>query len=190
MDNTSEIIEELLKALYDKNILDNPNFKDTPKRVAKMFGELLSGEVNTQEKAKEILCKVSFPTTYQGIIMSPNHRSFSMCPHHLAPVEYRITLAYFPDKIVTGASKLARLINLLSSRAVLQETLTEDITWYMTKYLKPKGVAVFVKGVHACMRCRGVKTTAPFMTQKLSGIFVDNPAIRNELSLMLQRSDK
>lgn len=178
--------EDLLKALYGEEILEDPNFKDTPRRMSKAFNEILSGEADTFEKARGILCSVEFPTPYSGIIMAPKHRSFSMCPHHMLPVEYETTIAYFPNKAVTGASKLVRLIDLLSKRAVLQETFTEDLCFFMKDLLKPKGVAVFVKGIHMCMRCRGVKTRAPFVTQKLDGVFIENDAVRNELMLTMQ----
>lgn len=183
--------EKLLKALYGENILIDPNFTDTPKRMARAYKEMLDGDLNGNifERANLTLKGVSFPTPYKGIILSPKHRAFSMCPHHMLPVIYDVTIAYFPTQYVAGASKLARFIDLLAHRAILQETFTDDLVSGMNSILHPKGIAVFVKGVHMCMQCRGVKTQAPYVTQKLSGIFIDNKAVRYELVMMLKNGD-
>lgn len=191
MEHVIAASEALLKALYGEDILKDPNFTDTPKRMARAYKEMLDGDLNGNifERATLTLKGVSFPTPYKGIILSPKHRTFSMCPHHMLPVIYDVTIAYFPTNQVAGASKLARFTDLLAHRAVLQETFTDDLISGMNSILHPKGVAVFVKGVHMCMQCRGVKTQAPYITQKLSGIFIDNEAVRHELVMMLKNGD-
>ena len=37
-----------------------------------------------------------------------------MCPHHLLPVIYRVSLAYIPSEKVLGISKLSRLARLMA----------------------------------------------------------------------------
>lgn len=182
--------QELLIALYGEGILKDPNFKDTPSRMEKAFAEFLDGEINTIPRCKQILQKVDFPTPYTGIILAPKHKTFSMCPHHMLSVKYEITIAYMPasdNKIsaVSGASKLARIADILAHRAVLQETLTHDIVTVIQNAITPKGVAVIIKGIHLCMQSRGVKTTAPYVTDLMTGVFVDKPHVRNELMALL-----
>lgn len=182
--------QDLLKALYGESILEDQNFKDTPSRMEKAFVELLDGEKDTILRCSEILQKVDFPTRYKGIILTPKHKTFSMCPHHMLPVLYEITIAYMPQddgeiSAVAGASKLARIADILAHRAVLQETLTSDIVEIIKTALNPKGVAVIIKGIHMCMQSRGVKTTAPYITDLMTGIFVDKTHVRNELMFLI-----
>lgn len=182
--------QDLLKALYGESILEDLNFKDTPSRMAKAFAELLDGERHTKSRCREILQKVDFPTPYRGIILTPKHTAFSMCPHHMLPVIYEITIAYMPQddgeiSAVAGASKLARIADILAHRAVLQETLTDDIVEVITTAIVPKGVAVIIKGVHMCMQSRGVKTTAPYITDLMTGVFIDKTRLRNELMFLI-----
>ena len=39
----------------------------------------------------------------------------------------------------------------------IQEKMTEDIADAISKYLKPKGVLVYIEAEHMCMTMRGVK---------------------------------
>ncbi len=177
--------EQLLIAIYGESILDDPNFKDTPHRMAKAYKELLSGEDNTITRARKLLTAVEFPSQYIGIIAVPNHRTFSMCPHHMLPVIYDISIAYMPKNgNVVGASKLARVIDLLAHRAVLQEALTTDLVDALNT-LNTKGVAVITTGQHMCMQARGVMTRAPYILSKFTGVFVDNEKVRNEFMFLI-----
>jgi len=177
------VAKEMLVALSSEMGLDisDPNFTDTPQRVAKVFRELLSGEKDTNKQVDEIL-KKRFPSTgYRGIIFSPNILTYSLCPHHLLPVKYTTALGYIPSDsgYVLGASKLARIVEVLSHRAVLQERLTTDIVSYLDA-IQPKGVAVVISGEHFCMRARGVKQQATLETSAVTGVFKTIPEARKE----------
>lgn len=174
---------ELLAGLKEIGMeLDEDNFKDTPARVARAYTEIFSGVTNTSEQVKEIL-STAFPSdgandmiTCGGII------SFSMCPHHLLPVEYRIAVGYVPNKSgkVLGLSKLVRLVEVLSKRPCLQEQLGVDIAKALES-INPDGVAVIVNGRHMCMRMRGVKSpNSSVKTMTLRGCFKDVSSCRDE----------
>jgi GTP cyclohydrolase I len=175
-------IKELLIGLGVS--LRDPNFKDTPARVARSYAEIFSGLYDTENKLKEIF-KASFPSTYTGMVIVDNIHCFSMCPHHLLPVEYFIKTGYIANKKMLGLSKIPRVVELLAKRPELQETFTQDICDTLKSYLNPAGVMVVVHGSHNCLRMRGAKKEdAVMVTSSISGKFT-RPEVRAEfLSLI------
>lgn len=173
--------------------LDDENLKDTPKRVARAYSEIFSGIKDTDKKVQSIL-STAFPSEgYDSIIFCANIKTFSMCPHHFLPVEYTTALGYIPSNSgrVLGASKLARIVELLSKRPVLQEKLTKDIIKALDT-IQPTGTAVVISGVHYCMRMRGVKQDSTFETSAMGGSFMERPETRKEFFdlLTLARNNK
>lgn len=128
----------ILKAL--KIDLRDKNFQATPQRVSRMFLEMFEGIFNLGD-VKTIL-STSFPTEYDGLIVHNGMVMFSMCPHHLLPVEYDISIAYLAPKTI-GLSKLSRAVELLAKRPVLQETLTKDIADALVEHLAATAVLQF-----------------------------------------------
>lgn len=166
--------------------ISDVNFKDTPKRVSRAYYEIFEGVENTEEKVKEIL-STSFPSEgMNNMIIATNIVAFSMCPHHLLPVEYHINVGYVPQKdgSVLGISKLSRLVQILAKRPVLQETLGEDIVKALMS-INAQGAGVSIAGRHMCMRMRGIKDpNASIYTQSMAGCFMDNHACREEFLLL------
>lgn len=138
--------------------LTDPNFKDTPKRMGKVYQELLYGHsLDARLELREHLLK-TFPSDLDEMVVVRNVDSVGVCPHHLLPVSYTTHVAYIPDQKVIGYSKIPRLVKILSSRAELQEQLVSDIADTLMDSLSPKGVAVHMTGVHSCAKIRGVKS--------------------------------
>ena len=144
-----EIIEELGYSL------DDENFRETPKRVARLYKEIFEG-INSKDKT-DLILKKSFPTTYSGIVMETNIRCYSMCPHHFLPVIYNVHVGYIPKKDGVGLSKLPRVIKLLAKAPKLQEDFTEEIVDVISKTIDPLGVICIVRGDHLCMQMRGAE---------------------------------
>lgn len=176
------IKEVLLGMKLDVN---DPNFKATPQRVSRMYYEMFEG-LYKKDELEELLTTSIFPSTYSGIIIHENITAFSMCPHHLLPVEYNVTIGYI-SKHTIGLSKLPRFVELIAKRPVLQETLTNDIADTLMKHLEAEGAMVVVKGKHSCMRVRGVRTVNNTVTtSSVRGSFADNPNLREEFALLLK----
>jgi GTP cyclohydrolase I len=133
----------------------DPNFQKTPYRIAKSYLELCMGLAQLEE-VKEIL-STNFPSDYKGMIIVDSINCYSMCPHHLLPVIYRVDFGYIPNEKMLGLSKIPRFIKLLAKRPILQEDFTKDIVTKFIEYVKPEGVICIVNGVHNCMVCRGVE---------------------------------
>lgn len=156
----------------------NENFKDTPNRVARLYMEMFGGQKYLQENIDEIL-STSFPGDYSEMILVKDIKTFGLCPHHLLPVEYSTSVAYIPNSgkkggRVLGISKLPRLVQLLTSRPVLQEQACFDVANILHTKLKAKGSICFMEGRHFCMAMRGTEQTdALTTTNSVTGIFRD-----------------
>ncbi len=147
-------VEELLDALGEDRLREG--LKETPRRVADAYAELLSGEGKT---AEEFLSK-TFSSDMGGYVIENDIEFSSTCEHHLMPFFGKVSVAYIPDensKRVVGLSKLARTVEVVSKRLQLQERLTAQIAEEIMNYLKPRGVLVVCEAEHTCMTCRGVR---------------------------------
>lgn len=144
-------VEDLLDAIgEDRN---REGLKDTPRRVADAYAELLSGEGQT---ADEHLSRTFSASSGDMVVESDIYFS-SLCEHHLMPFFGKIAIAYIPDGKVVGLSKLARTVEVFARRLQIQERLTRQIAEEIMRVLKPKGVFVACEAEHTCMTCRGVK---------------------------------
>lgn len=166
--------------------LTDPNLRDTPKRVSRMYAETLAGHQNLDGQIDQIL-SATFPSKSQNMILVQNIEAFSMCPHHMLPVHYNVHVAYLPSSSVVGLSKLSRLVNVLAKRLVIQEQLTQDIVTTLMRIPGCRGAACLLEGVHYCMVMRGVRQSqTETKTVAFEGVFL-LPAHRDEFFQMLGR---
>ena len=183
----------MIDGLWYLGFDDPENFAGTQDRVAKALMEIYSGCNNTQEQVDHILSKAFPANGHDDMVIASNVVVFSMCPHHLLPVEYHIAVGYIPSKEdanskVLGLSKLARLAEVLAKRPVLQETLTQDIVKELEK-LNIAGAAVIVNGKHMCMRMRGAeKRESSVMTSAMTGVFKSDSSTRAEFMNLVSGS--
>jgi GTP cyclohydrolase I len=170
--------------------LNNPNFKETPQRIARAYAEIFEGVADTDAQVQEILDSGFLCRTSQMVI-EKNIRAFSMCPHHLLPVEYKVVVAYLPaakrEGSVLGLSKLVRLIQILARRPVLQEQFTSDVTEALMRLKGCFGAGCLVQGRHFCMVMRGVNQPDVISeTSSLAGRFMNSPTLRAEFLALAQ----
>jgi GTP cyclohydrolase IA len=162
--------------------LKDPNFKGTPGRAYQEIFAGLVGDVDFQ--VQEILSS-TFPCEHQQMIVARQIEVFSMCPHHLLPVRYMITVGYLPGRgseaKVLGISKLARIVELFAARPSLQEQMVNDITDALMKIPGCAGAGCIAHGEHFCMRMRGVKQSqSVVITNSLRGGFLEDEKMRSE----------
>lgn len=151
--------------------LSDRNYKGTPSRVARMYREMLSPPRNSLR---------TFEEHHDNMVILRGHTAFGLCPHHLLPVEMRVSLAYIPRKRVLGLSKLARAVDEHLTTPILQESLTDTIAHCLHERLEPLGVGVVIVGSHGCMRYRGVRTNADVITSAVTGVFRNVAGARDE----------
>jgi GTP cyclohydrolase I len=157
----------------------------TPKRVAEMYAELLSGEKKNPEDEIDVVLEQE----HDEIILLKDIALYSLCEHHLLPFIGKVHVAYIPDKRITGLSKITRVVDCLSKRLQVQERLTAKVAEVVMKKLQPKGVMVIIEARHLCMEMRGtVKSNAITTTSVVRGVFRTNQKTRQEaLSLIFAR---
>ncbi|MBN2097200.1 MAG: GTP cyclohydrolase I FolE [Candidatus Omnitrophica bacterium] len=157
---------------------DRADLLGTPERVADMYEEILSGIKQDPGKELEILLSEG----HDEIVLLKDIPLYSVCEHHLLPFIGKAHVAYVPQgNRVTGLSKLARVVDILSKRLQVQERLTTQIANVIMKKLKPKGVMVVIEANHLCMTMRGVKKPgATTVTSAVRGIFRTNSKTRAE----------
>lgn len=180
--------KKIEKAVRDilEAVGENPKRKDlleTPRRVAQMYEEIFSG-IN-KDPAKEL--EVALDQKHEEIVLLKGIPLYSICEHHLLPFIGKACVAYIPKEgRVTGLSKLARVVDILSRRPQVQERLTTQIADMIMSKLKPQGCMVVIEAEHLCMSMRGVQKPGVLtVTSAVRGIFQKNEKTRSEaLALM------
>ena len=164
------------------------NFADTVPRAARALTELVRPRAEIEALVDELLAS-TFPSSHDQLVLSKHNLVFGVCPHHLLPVIYRISLAYIPNDRVIGISKLSRLAKLYGRRPVLQEELTADLAEFLHARMDSQGAGVYAEGLHMCMAARGVEVPeARLVTSGVRGVFRSNPATRHEFFDLVQRA--
>lgn len=168
-------IERFLEALGD-DFANNPNTKDTPERVSKMYEILLGGDDCNPDEYLTL-----FPAKSNDMVVLANIPFYSFCSHHLLPFIGKLHIAYLPDKEVVGISKLVRFARVYAKQLNLQEDLTQNIADALVKYLKPKGVMVKLEASHMCMVLRGVRAHGSKMiTVAKRGVFEEDRSLQED----------
>jgi GTP cyclohydrolase I len=79
----------------------------------------------------------------------------SVCPHHLLPSRGVAHVAYLPDGKVVGFGQVARLVDCLAHRLVLEEDLARQVAEALVRHLGARGAAVVLDAEQACLSVRG-----------------------------------
>jgi GTP cyclohydrolase I len=167
---------------------EDPNregMKETPRRVAEMYAEVFSG---IDQDPKEEL-KVGFEESHREMVIVRDIPFHSMCEHHLLPFYGAAHVGYIPNENgrVVGASKLARVVEIVAKRPQLQERMTSNIADAIMDAINPEGVAVVIQAEHLCMIMRGIKKPgSELVTSALRGAFRSRTDTRNEFFCLLQ----
>lgn len=151
---------------------------DTPKRVANMYDELLSGY---SLDAGKILNNALFEVEYDEMVVVKDIDFYSLCEHHMLPFYGKAHVGYLPDRKVVGLSKIPRLVDMFSKRLQVQERMTQQIATTIDELVVPRGVGVVVEAHHLCAAMRGVRKPGTIMTtSSVRGQFRDNASTRDE----------
>lgn len=165
---------------------DRDGLLKTPDRVARMYGELLSGYTTDPEK---VINNAVFDVDYREMVLVTDIEFYSLCEHHMLPFVGRAHVAYIPRDKVVGLSKIPRIVDMFARRLQVQERMTAQIAHFLMDTLHPMGVGVVVEGAHMCSMMRGVKKhNARMITSKLLGVFQEDDKTRAEFLSHVQRS--
>jgi GTP cyclohydrolase I len=153
---------------------DDPHTKDTPRRVAVAYEELLTPRPFNL---------TTFPNDedYDELVLARDIPFHSLCQHHLLPFTGVAHVGYLPGERILGLSKLARVVELFSRGLQVQERLTRQVADWLQAELVPKGVGVVMEAEHLCMSLRGVRAVGSrTVTSAVHGLLRDDPRSRAE----------
>lgn len=152
---------------------------DTPKRVAKAYGDWFSGyAMDPEEYLKRTFEEVG---GYDEMVVLRDIEFESHCEHHMAPIIGKAHIGYLPNGRVVGISKLARVVEAYARRFQVQEKMTAQIARCIQEVLEPRGVGVVIDAAHECMTTRGIhKRGVSMVTSKMLGSFREDARTRSE----------
>jgi GTP cyclohydrolase I len=183
-----EIIRNSVASILEA-IGEDPNREGllkTPKRVARMYGELFSGY---REDPVAMVNDALFEVAYDEMVIVRDIEFYSLCEHHMLPFMGRAHVAYIPNGKVIGLSKIPRIVDMFAHRLQVQERMTRQVADFIDELLHPKGVAVVMEALHLCSMMRGVrKRDARMTTSTMVGTFKTELAVRMEFLDNISRS--
>lgn len=161
-----------------------PGMDQTPLRVIRAWHEMTAG----YEQDPRAILRARFDADgYDEVVVLRDVPFQSLCEHHLMPFSGTVAIAYLPRRYVVGLSKLARVVDCYARRFQIQERMTCQIAAALSLYLRPRAVAVVVRGTHSCMTHRGVtKPGSVMVTSDLRGTFRKTAAARAEVMELLR----
>ena len=161
---------------------EREGLQKTPERVARSMQYLTQGY---QMDAHAILNSAKFKEDVSEMILVKDIELYSMCEHHMLPFYGKAHVAYIPNGVITGLSKIARVVDVYSRRLQVQERLTTQILAAIKDTLNPLGVAVVIEASHLCMMMRGVqKQNSVTTTSAFWGEFEKNET-RSEFTKLI-----
>lgn len=145
-------VRELLAALgFDP---ESAELAETPDRVVSAYSEeLLRGYAQDPAdwiaRGSEPVQGPIDPVVLDGIDV------VTVCPHHLMVAEGRATVAYLPGELLLGLGTLARVVDALSRRLILQEKIAGEIVDALMVHAGARAAFCRIELRHACLRSRG-----------------------------------
>jgi GTP cyclohydrolase IA len=181
-------LREALRLLHVD--LDNENLVDTPRRWAESLVTLTSGYDFTDVKRLTTLfrkaCSKADMNCQNMVVIGGTYKT--LCAHHILPFFGHFIIGYIPERMIIGASKIPRIVEVHMRRLQSQEHLAHDVAETIEKILEPRGIAVWMGGVHLCMVMRGVEQESSFMeTNVLRGDFLQDERTRQEFMSIVNR---
>jgi GTP cyclohydrolase I len=170
--------------------LDDENLLDTPRRWAHSLITMTSGYDYTDVKKLTTLfrkaCSAADENCQNLVVIGGTYKT--LCAHHILPFFGHFIVGYIPEKTIIGASKIPRIVEVHMRRLQSQEHLAHDVADTIQKILEPRGLAVWMGGIHMCMVMRGVEQESSFMeTNVLRGDFLTDEKTRQEFMSIVNR---
>lgn len=172
-----EIVKEMLGVIGED--CDREGLQGTPERVTRMWKELYRGYDPTLKPNITVFDNGKDGLIYDNMVIDIGD-FYSQCEHHMVPFFGKYWFAYIPDKKILGISKVARIVDYYSAKLQIQERLVKEILDEIEDKVKPKGIALVMKGEHLCKTMRGVKKKGSMITSDLRGLFRSEPETRAE----------
>ncbi|MET8014759.1 GTP cyclohydrolase I FolE [Streptomyces sp. NPDC005271] len=169
----SDLIAQLLVELGEDPAREG--LAGTPERVAAWWKTFLS----TNDSAPAT-CFVESHLSDQLVVVG-GMSVWSLCEHHLLPMNLHVTAGYVPDGEVVGLSKFGRIAQRHAGQLQVQERFTRQVAKELTGVIGREDIAVTVRGAHLCMSMRGVRMEdARTITVHAGGRFGTDPVLSQQ----------
>ncbi len=180
VDIAAQYIRSALHAIAPELEL-NGDLDETPARMARALDEMMSGYGSDPARHLER----TFDVAHDEVVVVRDIPFASLCEHHVLPFSGHVSCAYIPSGRIVGLSKIPRMVAGYAARLQVQERLTEQVARALEEKLQPKGVAVYVRGVHSCMQLRGVRSHGEMVTNVTLGAFRTDASARVEVMKLM-----
>ncbi|HXG58444.1 MAG TPA: GTP cyclohydrolase I [Thermoanaerobaculia bacterium] len=183
-----EHLREVLRILHVD--LEGESVRDTPRRWAESLVTLTSGYDFTDVAKLTTLfrkaCSAADEHCQNLVVVGGTYKT--LCAHHILPFFGKFIIGYIPERTIIGVSKIPRIVEVHMRRLQSQEHLAHDVADTIERILEPRGIAVWMGGVHLCMVMRGVEQESSFMeTNVLRGDFLRDEKTRHEFMSIVNR---
>ncbi|MFJ6140276.1 GTP cyclohydrolase I [Kitasatospora sp. NPDC092286] len=169
----ANLIAQLLVELGEDPTRDG--LADTPERVAAWWSTFLS-----PDDSAVATCFAESQLSGQLVIVG-GMSVWSLCEHHMLPMNLQVSAGYVPDGEVVGLSKFGRIAQHFAGRLQVQERFTRQFAEHLTGLIGREDVAVVVRGLHLCMSMRGVRMEdARTTTVHTGGGFASDPVLTQQ----------
>lgn len=193
MPKVEDAVRNLLIALGED--VNREGLKETPRRVAKYWAELLEGEDYTNKEIGEMF-KKDFRVGYDSLVIKEVTSVWSNCEHHLCLFSGKVFVAYLPEKWdssdpnsgyrVIGLSKIPRIVQMCAHRFQLQEKFNADVAECIQHATGADRVYVRSIMTHGCVSSRGVKDDGCCDVTFISPRLRQDPEARKEIESKVQ----
>ncbi len=152
-----------------------PELAETGRRVSDAFiDELCKGE--REDPATPLRANRIAASGREDLVLVKDVPIATVCPHHLMPATGFASVAFQPKASIVGIGAIGDVIEILSRRLSLQETMGEKIVLAVAEELEPVWVGCRISLAHTCLVVRD---------EKRRGTLVDTVALRGEVDRKL-----
>jgi GTP cyclohydrolase I len=147
----------------------------TPERVASWWKTFLS-----PDSAATATCFTESRVGGQLVVVG-GMSVWSLCEHHMLPMNLQVAAGYVPAEEVLGLSKFGRIAQRYAGRLQVQERFTRQVAEEIASVIGSDDVAVAVRGTHLCMSMRGVRMEAARTSSlHVGGRFQSDPVLSQQ----------
>ncbi|WGK70170.1 GTP cyclohydrolase I [Candidatus Haliotispira prima] len=86
---------------------------------------------------------------YVGTVKESGH-IYGLCPHHLVPYYGNYQLIFLPGPYLVGLSSISRAVDSFCRKALLQESLTQELGEFFYQNLQPNNLEICITARHFC----------------------------------------
>ncbi|HET8724781.1 MAG TPA: GTP cyclohydrolase I FolE [Anaeromyxobacteraceae bacterium] len=167
-------VDALLRAVVPAGDLRRADVRGTPRRVAEALRDDLLDGYRSDPSA---ILSAAMEHPGRDLVAVTGIDFHSMCPHHLLPYRGTATVAYVPGGRVVGFGVLARLVDSLAHRLVIQEVLARQVAEALVDHLGARGAACVLEAEQSCLTVRGERRRgARAHAQAFAGVMADDAA--------------